>query len=397
MAGKEDLKSQVSVVRAEGLVPAVREALDLIGGIEGVIRPGDHVLIKPNFGVGVSYKTGIITDPRVIEALIPICMEAGPGRLMVGECSVVGFDTGQVFKDLGLEGRFERLGATLVNLELDEIIEIPVPDGTVLKKVKMYRSAYECDVIISVPTMKTHILTGVTLGLKNMKGTLPDKMKKLMHRIGVKERVREYELEHAIAELNSVRSPDLTLIDGFIANEGYDPGTPGIGGSPVPFNTVVAGVDPVAVDAAGAYLMGFDPGEVRHITYAADRKVGTANLSQIKVVGGDLDQLRRPFKRPSLEGVVFDFKEVSLVVGQGCSGCREAVLIGLSGMSESELEGMGKAVVVVGSNVELSEEHKGKKIFLVGNCTLQSALKGQRIEGCPPPGIHVKQCLLGQY
>ncbi len=397
MGAKGDSKRQVSVVRAEGPVPAVKEALDRIGGIEGIIRPGDHVLIKPNFGVAVSYKTGIITDPGVIEALIPICMAANPGRLMVGESTVVGFDTDQVFRELGLVGRFERLGATLVNLDQDEIIDIPVPDGIVLKKIKMFRTAYECDVIISVPTMKTHILTGVTLGLKNMKGTLPDKMKKLMHRIGVKEKVREYELEHAIAELNSVRSPDLTIIDGLIANEGYEPGTPGIGGVPVAFNTLLAGTDPVAVDATGAYLMGFEPGEVRHIAYAADRNVGTADLTRIEVIGGDLDLLRRPFKRPSLEGVAFDFKDVSLMVGQGCSGCREATLIGLSGMSESELEGIGEAVVVVGSDVELPEAHRGKRIFLVGNCTLKSPLKGERIDGCPPPGIHVKQCLLGQY
>jgi hypothetical protein len=84
-----------------------------------------------------------------------------------------------------------------------------------------------------------------------------------------------------------------------------------------------------------------------------------------------------------------------LMVGQGCSGCREATLIGLSGMSESELEGIGEAVVVVGSDVALPEEHKGKRTFLVGNCTFRSGLKGERIEGCPPPGIHVKQCLLG--
>jgi hypothetical protein len=64
-------------------------------------------------------------------------------------------------------------------------VEVPVPDGFVLKKLKIFKTAYESDVVISVPTMKTHILTGVTLGLKNMKGTLPDKMKKLMHRIGV--------------------------------------------------------------------------------------------------------------------------------------------------------------------------------------------------------------------
>jgi hypothetical protein len=94
---------------------------------------------------------------------------------------------------------------------------------------------------------------------------------------------------------------------------------------------------------------------------------------------------------------LLDFKEVSIVAGQGCSGCREATLVGLSGMSDSELEKIGSAVVVMGSDVDLTERDRQKRLFLVGNCTLKSDLEGYRIEGCPPPGIHVKRCLLGEY
>jgi len=395
MTGIIRSKSQVSVVKGSDIESSVRTALDLIGGIQRIVKPGDTVLIKPNFSVGVSSRTGVITDPRVVEVVVEICKEASPGRLMVGESTVVGFNTAQVFKDLGLKGRFERLGAVLVNLDEDEIVEVTVPNGSVLKKLQLFKKAYESDVIISVPTMKTHILTEVSLGLKNMKGILPDRMKKIMHRIGVKKKVKEYELEHAIADLNSVKRPSMTIIDGFIANEGYEPGTPGIGGTPVEFNTVVAGFDPVAVDVVGSYLMGFDPMEIRHIVFAQDRKIGFANMGQIDVLGARVEDLRRKFKRPSLEGVLFDFKDIVIVAGNGCSGCREATLIGLSGMTESELEAIGKAVMVIGSDVDLPEETKGQRIFLVGNCTLNSGLKGKRIEGCPPPGIHVKKCLKG--
>jgi uncharacterized protein (DUF362 family) len=396
MPNEKSLKSQVSIVRGNQMEFSIRKALDLIGGIGRAIRPGDTVLIKPNFGVNVSFETGVITDPRVIDILIPLCMNAGPRRLLVGESTVVGLNTAQIFRELGLEGRFERLGATMINLDQDEIVEVPVPGGSVLKKLRMYRTAYESDVIISVPTMKTHILTGVSLGLKNIKGTLPDKMKKLMHRIGVEEKVLEFELEHAIADLNSVKPPSMTIIDGFIANEGYKPGTPGIGGTPLEFNMVVTGLDPVAVDAVGAYLMGFEPWEVRHISYAGVRKIGVADLHQIEVLGAKLDDLRRPFKRPSMDGILFDFKNVSIVAGKGCSGCREATLIGLTGMTESELEKIGKAVLVVGANVKLSQKDEKKRPILVGNCTLKMELEGERIEGCPPPGIHVKRCLLGE-
>lgn len=387
--------SKVSVVEGSAIESSVRTALDLIGGVEKIVRPGDTVLIKPNFGVSISSKTGVITDPMVVEILVALIKEAGPGRLMVGESTVVGFNTAQVFKELGLEGRFEKLGAELVDLDQDEVVEVSVPNGFVLKKIKLFKKAYESDRIISVPTMKTHIFTGVSLGLKNMKGILPDAMKKVMHRIGAKERVEEYELEYAIADLNSVKPPSMTLIDGFIANEGYKPGTPGIGGTPVEFNTVVAGFDPVAVDAVGSYLMGFDPMEIRHIVFAQNRRIGLAKMDQIEVVGARPGELRRAFKRPSLDGILFDFKEIAIIAGKGCSGCREATILGLSGMSESELETIGKAVMVVGSDVELPKNTEGRRIFLVGNCTLKSGLKGERIEGCPPPGLYVKMCLKG--
>ena len=397
MTGSNMEQGQVSVVRGDDMSFCIRNAVDLLGGIQQVIRPGDTVLIKPNFGVNVPWETGIITDPRVIDILIHICQEAKPGKLLVGESSVVGLDTSAIFRGIGLEGRFERIGAKLINLDEDKVVEVPVPDGVVLKKLKIFKTAYESDVVISVPTMKTHILVGATLGLKNMKGTLPDKMKKLMHRIGVKEKVYEHELDHAIADLNTVRRPSMTLVDGFVANEGYTPGTPGIGGTPLKFDTVLAGFDPVAVDAVSAYVMGFDRDEIRHISYAEQRGIGIADLERIEILGARVQEVRRPFRRPSLEGLLLDFKDVSIVAGQGCSGCREATVVGLSGMSDTELEKIGRAVVVMGSDVDLTEQDRQKRLFLVGNCTLKSNLEGLRIEGCPPPGIHVKRCLLGEY
>ena len=390
-------KSIVSIVKGTDIESSIRSVLALIGGIKTVIHPRQTVIIKPNFAVNVPAETGIITDPNVVDVLIKICMEANPAKLMVAESTVVGFDTAHIFKSLGLMGRFEKLGATLINLDEDEIVEVPVPHGTVLKKLKVYKTAYESDVIISVPSMKTHILTGVTLGLKNMKGIIPDAMKKQMHRIGVKKKLYDFELDHAIADLNSVIKPNLTIIDGFITNEGYKPGTPGIGGSPLAFNTTVAGLDPVAVDTVGAYLMGFDPGEVNHISYAGERHVGIADMNRIEIVGENPEKVKHPFQRPSIEGKVFNFKDVSVVSGKGCSGCREACFIGLSAMTETELEKLGQTTVVMGSDVELSELEKEKRLFLVGNCTFKSELNGAKIEGCPPPGVHVKKCLLDAY
>lgn len=389
--------SRVSVVSGTDVEASVRQAIDLVGGMGRIVHSGQSVMIKPNFGVAVPPETGIVTDPRIVEALIRICREAEPGRILVAESSVVGFDTTKVFAELDLDRRFRPLGAELVDLDRDETVDVPVSNGTVLKKIRLCKTAYESDVIISVPTMKTHILTQVTLGLKNMKGILPDAMKKRMHRIGAKKKVRDFELDHAIADLNSVRPPTFTLIDGFIANEGYKPGTPGIGGTPVDFNTVVAGSDPVAVDTIGAYLMGYEPNEVRHIRYAAEKGVGISDMTRMDVLGEAPERIRRYFQRPSLDGLIFDFKDITIIGGKGCSGCREACYIALSGMTESQLEKIGKSVVMFGADVDLTEIEEKTRLYLVGNCTFADGIEGERIEGCPPPGIHVKKCLLNEY
>ena len=392
----KNTNSRVSVVSGAEIEASVRKAIDLIGGIRQIVHPGQTVLIKPNFGVAVPPETGIVTDPGVIDVVIKICKEADPGSIIVAESSVVGFDTTKIFKELGLEKRYPRLGAALVDLDHDDTMEVPVSYGSVFNKIKLFKTAYESDVVISVPTMKTHILTQVTLGLKNMKGILPDSMKKRMHRIGAKKNVLNFELDHAIADLNSIKPPTFTIIDGFVANEGYKPGTPGIGGTPVDFNTIVAGGDPVAVDTIGAYLMGFEADEVRHIKYTGDKGIGIHDLNRIDVLGENPERIRRQFKRPSIDGLIFDFKDITIIGGKGCSGCREACYIALSGMTESQLEKIGKSIVMYGVDVDVTEIEENTRLYLVGNCTFANKIEGDRIEGCPPPGIHVKKCILGE-
>jgi uncharacterized protein (DUF362 family) len=385
----------VAIVKGSEIPTSVDSALALIGGIEKIVRAGDRVLVKPNFGVPMDPSSGVVTDPRVVETVVEICANARPREIVVGESAVVGFDTGEVFRRLGLIGRFERFGARLMDLKEDEIIEVPVPKGSVLRKIRLSRIAYEADVLISIPTMKTHVLTGVSLGLKNMKGVLPDDMKKLMHRIGAKDRSGECELDHAIADLASVLPPTFTLIDGFTASEGYKPTESGIGGVPIRFDVVVAGLDPVAVDAVGAYLMGFDPREIRHIFYAEQKGIGSADLAKIEIAGTELASCRRIFERPSPNGLVMNLDQITVEGGRkGCSGCREAVVVALSGMKRSELRTLGKAILVVGPRG--ARTRREENVIFVGNCaTCGRGRRGRiRIEGCPPPAFYIRERLM---
>ncbi len=384
----------VSVVKGKDPEMITREAISLIGGLGPVLKSVNTLLIKPNFGVDLPSTTGGTTNPLVVKTLIELAKEAGVKKVVVGESSVVGYNAGEIFDFLGVKEPFKKAGAELVNMDADQAVQVQIPNGKVFEKMRIHRTAWESDFIISVPVMKTHFQTVVSLGLKNMKGTLPDSMKKLSHRIGVKERKEEFELEHSVLDLNSVMKPQLTVIDGIVGQEGYKPGSPGVSGSPIQMDCVVAGFDAVATDAAAAYLMGFEPMEVPLLKRAFERGLGEARLSMIKMIGTPANQVQKKFRPASLDGIRLTYKNIRLCVDKGCSGCRETTILALAGMESDTIAGIGEAELLIGQQAEaISSEWKK---ILIGNCAKDLPYKGYNIEGCPPPSFYIKKCLSGE-
>ncbi|NLC11574.1 MAG: DUF362 domain-containing protein [Firmicutes bacterium] len=384
----------VAVEKGENEHEMVSKVISLLGGLDPIL--GDTVLIKPNLGVNLPSTTGATTNPKVVEAVIKLVREAGVKNVLVGESAVVGYDAGEVFDKLGVRELFENAGAKVVNLDKDDTVELPVENGSVLKKVRVCKTALDCDAIISVPVMKTHFQVTASLGMKNMKGIIPDSMKKRMHRIGSsRNEAKEFELDHAIVDLNSViNKPRLTVIDATTAQEGYNPESPGVGGSPVKFGAVIAGFDPVAVDATAAYLMGFEPLEIRHIKYAFERGLGEARIEKIKHLGVPLEQLRRKFRPATFEALELQYNNITITGESSCTGCREVLIAALARMTEKEIDELGEMEILLGS--EAAPTKTNVKRILFGNCAKKLPYEGKSIPGCPPPSFYVKKCLQGE-
>lgn len=392
LSGEE--KSRVSISKGKDISQIVRQAVMLAGGLEKLISPRSRVLVKPNLSVALPAKTGVTTNPRVMTALIQLVRETGAKEVMVGESAVVGFDAGAIFDALKVKTLFEKAGAKVVNLDQDQAIEVKVPKGEVLEKVKVWRTAYESDVIISVPKMKTHFQTGVTLSLKNMKGTVPDESKRIIHRIGVPVKKREeYGLDHAIVDLNTVISADLAVIDATVSLEGFVPG-PRLVGTPVRMDTIIAGFDPVAVDAVGCRVIGVDPLEVRHIRLAHERKLGRMLPDEIEVVGRSIESVLHPLKTEIPEAAQIH-ENITIVEGKGCSGCSVTNRMALSFFSPRDVENLGSVTLIVGDTASTDYLPRGR-CFFIGNCAVRSnrRKKGENIGGCPPPGIWIRHSLI---
>jgi uncharacterized protein (DUF362 family) len=175
----------------------------------------------------------------------------------------------------------ERNGVEWLNLRhVKDKVTLEVPNGEVLKSITVPRLVTE-SAVISAAKLKTHANTGVTLGMKNMFGLLPDKFKAKYHAKGISK---------VIVDINNVLHPAITVIDGFVGMEGNGP----IDGTPVKMNLIIAGTDPVATDATAARIMGFNPYEITHIRKAYEKGLGKIDA---EIIGEKLEAVTRQFKQ----------------------------------------------------------------------------------------------------
>jgi len=278
--------SRVVIIRGLDPIESTVKALEAImADLSAVLSSERPILVKPNYITADHPSTGITTDGRVIEGVIKFLKEHGKDNVVIGEGSGWA-NTFTAFRVAGVDKVAERWNVKLVDLNNDVFVEVYPPNPLALKKVKVAKTALE-SIIISVPKLKPHRLATVTLGIKNMMGALASKGS--MH---------NGRLNENIADLASVLKPSLTVIDGIIAGEGHE-----TSGNPVEMNLVIAGTDPVAVDAVGAAVMGISPTEVKHLVLAEKKGLGTCRLENIEIIGEPIENVKRKFRRSAISKI----------------------------------------------------------------------------------------------
>lgn len=280
----------VSIVRAENVPEAVREAVELAGGFE--IKEGDTVVIKPNAKNQAPPGYGIVTDVAVIEPLVEMSIEKGAKRVTIADGAAYptgSYHTFSAFETMGVTKLAKKWDLDLVDLNSYDSVDLDVPEGLVLDNVRVGRAVTEVDFLINVPVLKTHRGTLLSNCVKNIGvGVACREEKKRLHRLGIDE---------GLLDVFSVVKPHFNVVDALVCIEGDGPNFPP--GKPRPLGLVLAGEDGVAVDAVCARLIGLDPLEVKHLRLAHDRGIGIADLGQIEVVGERLEDVATIFERPS--------------------------------------------------------------------------------------------------
>lgn len=273
--------ARVAVVRHASydrdLETIVRDGLAAVGVTS---LSGRSVLLKPNL-VEFDKGAAINTDPRLVAATVLAVRRLGASSVVVGEGPGHRRDTDYVVSESGLLDALGAVEARFVDLNTAPVVKRPlVSRYSTLKELWLPRPVVDADVVISMPKMKTHHWAGVTLSLKNCFGCVPGRIygwpKNVLHWSGLHE---------CIVDIAAAVKPDLAIIDGITGMEGNGP----IQGTAKNAGLLVFGNDPVAADAAAAYVMGFDPDRIWYLNTAGSF-LGHADLERISSQGEDLDR-----------------------------------------------------------------------------------------------------------
>lgn len=229
-------------------------------GLESVLAAQRRIVLKPN--LVTKAVPPVTTDVRCVEALARYCLACSGAEVVVAEGSG-GADTGDCFNALGYNDMAHRLGIRLVDLDQEPLVPREEQRAVIYRSFKLPR-ILDGSFIISVPVLKEHTITDISLSLKNMIGICPasEFSGYLSYK---KSRVHRDNVDQAIVDINLHCPVDLAVIDGVLGMRGSHLGGPVLD---PPAGVIIAGQDPVAVDARGARKLGYHWLDIEHLRLA---------------------------------------------------------------------------------------------------------------------------------
>jgi uncharacterized protein (DUF362 family) len=279
-------RSRVAILHADSysqnLEEILRRGLDLFG----LDVRGKTVVLKPNL---VDYIPGnhINTHPLLVAAVAECFRHLGASSVIVAEGPGHQRDTGLVLYESGFESQLREQKLPFVDLNRDELIKVPLlATYTGMGHLWLPRTVLESDFVVSMPKVKAHHWSGVTLSMKNMFGVVPGARygwpKNILHWKGIQE---------SILDVCATVPVHFVIADAIMAMEGNGP----LNGTPRPLNRIVLADDPIAADATCARLMGLDPDKVTHIRVGA-QFLGNSSVQQIVQLAERLEAPDIPFR-----------------------------------------------------------------------------------------------------
>ncbi len=317
--------------KSENVRHTLSKNLDLLGGLEHIIRPKSHVFVKINHLSPPSPPEDVIvTHPYFTKEVLMLLLDI--------DCQItVGDDIQSREKDgfqiSGYRKICSDLGIRLVNLKELGFQEIECK-GQVLDRAFISRLVLDSDFLINLPKLKTHSFTAFTGAIKNMYGIIPHGLRCRFHREYEKSEI----FSQMLVDIFSCAPPHLNIMDAIYAMEGEGPSA----GSPKNVGLILASSDAVALDAVATKIIGLDPMQIHTTKNATERGLGTGYLTEIELMGERIQDIAvKNFKqsaiavgliRKKIPAFLQGFIQWQLVLNpwvleKKCSACKECVNI----------------------------------------------------------------------
>lgn len=287
------VKSTVSIVRCQdysekSVLKAVKCAVDLLGGMDGFVKGGDRVLIKPNLLVARKPEKAVTTHPTLVKAVIQLVRDAG-GVPMVGDSPAIG-GLMRVASKAGIYDVVRKMNCRLV--DFDDLMEVKGSHQGVFRTLEVARVVMDCDLLINLPKLKTHGMTTMTLSVKNLFGCIPGTKKIQWH---LRAGINRHSFAQMLVDLYGILRPRLNVVDAVVGMEGDGPN----GGDPREIGLIFAGTDGIAVDSTICDVVGLPPRDLLTNKIGSDLGLGVGQLKDIEVVGEAIEEVKvKGFRLP---------------------------------------------------------------------------------------------------
>ncbi|MEW6738293.1 MAG: DUF362 domain-containing protein [Nitrospirota bacterium] len=261
-------KTDLAVAHGASPSKITRAAIDAMGGMKKFISRGDIVVIKPNMAWDRTPEQAANTNPEVVAEVVKMCYEAGAKKVKVFDRTVN--DPRRCYVQSGIADAVRVLGAEVSYVDERKFKDMNVK-GEAMKSWPLYTDIFEADKVINIPVAKHHSLAKLTMSMKNWMGVMGGSRRQIHQR-----------LDESLVDLSMFIKPTLTILDAVRILTANGPQ----GGNLADvkkLDTVIVGVDQVAVDSFGASLFGMKGSDLGYVKIADKRGIGTMDIAKLKI------------------------------------------------------------------------------------------------------------------
>jgi len=264
----------VGVVKSSNHLEALRSAVEMFGSMKNFVSKGDRVLLKPNISWDRRPEQAANTNPDLVREVVKMCFDAGAKSVKVLDrtCN----NATRCYDRSGIADAAREAGADVSFVSESRFKEVPIPEGKILKSWPVYREFLRADKYISMPVLKHHSMAVVSGGVKNSMGL-----------IGGDRGTIHRDFPDKITDINTVLKPAFTILDATKVLIRNGPQGGSLDDVKI-FDTVIAGIDVVAIDSVGASVMGESATTMPYLLKASERGLGEHDLEKIKIQRAEL-------------------------------------------------------------------------------------------------------------